>query len=59
MIAKQKKVINSNTIANKTVTFVFFVDPASITDIISSHSVTDVLFTYLLFSQLHVPGFQL
>ena len=42
--------------------FVIFVDRISITYIISSHSITEVspiLFKYLLFSQIHVLGFQL
>ena len=41
---------------------VFFVDTISVTDIISSHSITEVsaiIFKYLLFSQIHVLGFQL
>ena len=42
--------------------FVFFVDKLSIAITISSDSVTEVsqtLFKYLLFSQIHVLGFQL
>ena len=42
--------------------FVFFVDAVSITNTISSHAVTEVsaiLLKYLLFSQIHMLGFQL
>ena len=42
--------------------FVFFVDILSIPIIISSHFVNEVtvtLFKYLLFSQIHVLGFQI
>ena len=42
--------------------FVIFVDTISRTDIISSHVITEVseiLFKCLLFSQMHVVGFQL
>ena len=44
------------------IVFVIFVAIVSITIRISSHSVTEVpaiLFKYLLFSQIHVLGFQL
>ena len=43
------------------IVFVIFVDAISIAVIISSHSINEVsvmLFRYLLFSQMHVPGFQ-
>ena len=42
--------------------FAIFVDTISITDIGSSHAITEVsaiLFRYLLFSQIHALGFQL
>ena len=41
---------------------VIFVDTTSITDIISSHAITEVpviLSKYLLFAQIHVLGLQL
>ena len=41
---------------------VIFVDTISITDILSSHAITEVsviLFKYLLFAQIHVLGSQL
>ena len=43
------------------IVFVIFVDTISIAVIISSHSINEVsviLFRYLLFPQMHVPGFQ-
>ena len=44
------------------IVFVIFVDTVSITDVISSHSITEVsttLLKYLLFSPIHVLGLQL
>ena len=44
------------------IVFVIFVDAISIADAISSHSSTEVsaiLLKYMLFSQIHVVGFQL
>ena len=44
------------------IVFVSFVDTVSITDIISSHAITEVsaiLFKDFLFSQTHMLGFQI
>ena len=52
--------MESIAIKNIAIVFNIFVDTISITDMISSHSITKLLviiFKYLLFSQVHVLEF--
>ena len=50
---------NENVLLVRVVAIVFFADTVSITVISSTHSVTEVLFKYLLVSQISVLGFKL
>ena len=50
---------NENVLLVIVVAIVFFADTVSITVISSTHSVTEVLFKYLLVSQISVLGFKL
>ena len=50
---------NENVLLVIVVAIVFFADTVSITVISSIHSVTEVLFKYLLVSQISVLGFKL
>ena len=50
---------NENVLLVIVVAIVFFADTVSITVISSTHSVTEVLFKYLLVSQISALGFKL
>ena len=50
---------NENVLLVIVVAIVFFADTVSTTVISSTHSVTEVLFKYLLVSQISVLGFKL
>ena len=50
---------NENVLLVIVVAIVFFADTVSITVTSSTHSVTEVLFKYLLVSQISVLGFKL